>query len=154
MASAAQVPLSPFMSRRNHVVPDPTCLNYLLYFVFLLIFICFGFPFGLHVVDVSMFFVSLSRIWFRAQIDSKPHQKSSPTTMFFWMIKIIQFRNNWFFEGLAGGARERKNYQTNIENDTNIHSQIEEKTMQNLSSKKWCNKKYRRHQTWNPNGSK
>ena len=44
------------------------------------------------------------------------------------------------FEGLARCVHERKKYQKHIKNDTNIHPQINDKSMQNLCSKKECTK--------------
>ena len=41
-------------------------------------------------------------------------------------------------DGFAGCVRERERYQTNTKNETEIHFKNNEKSMQNLGSKKGC----------------
>ena len=52
--------------------------------------------------------------------------------------QIIQIQSNkhMIFESLAGCVREQKRYQKHINNDTKIHCRIDDKSMQNLCSKK------------------
>ena len=51
--------------------------------------------------------------------------------------KIIEVHGtNNFCEGLTGCVRERKMYQSNIKNDTKIHPNIDDKSIQNVYSKK------------------
>ena len=86
-----------------------------------------------------------------ANNDANTYQKSMPKLVTNKIIKVIKsnvFLNgktiqihckNNGFEYFTGCVRERKRYQTNINKNTN-HTQINEKTMQNSCSKKWCNK--------------
>ena len=84
----------------------------------------------------------------RAEIDAKTHQKSMPKLVSKKIKKIIKnyvslkgkinqthLKNNGF-EGLAGCVRERKRYQNNVKNETQILPQIDKQSMRKRCSKK------------------
>ena len=83
-----------------------------------------------------------------AQIDAKTHKKSMPKLVTKTTMNIIKSHVSLngknieiivkitTFEGLTGCVHERNTYQQHINNDTNIHSKIDDKSMQNVFSKK------------------
>ena len=69
------------------------------------------------------------------------------------MVKSFKFIvTTMLFVGLAGCVCERKMYRTNIKNDTQIHPQIKDKSMQDICSKKGDATNEEHHQTWSPKG--